>query len=365
MLVKDETDDLVRLFRSVQPAQFDETCIAYTGTNPRTLAILEAHDVRIFEFKWVDDWSAARNFIFEKATTDFVMWLDADDTIENASALRQVFGKAVTDRASEVQLEYKYRFDKEGNCICSFFRERIVRRDIYRWCGSVNETLDCFGERTLLVSTDVHILHHNWEIDRSRLERNLRMAQKAYNSLGRSPKEVLYFGQSLYDIGMHREAIPILEEYVALAQEDQFKVYGLFLAYHACMDAHQRDKALELCSKALAIWPDCGEIFYRQALIYFLKCDWKRTIELCEKCFDGAMPVGATVPLNPLNYTLKPAKLLAEALVADGRWHDALKVIEHTLKSFPNDTWLIMARGDLIYKYIQEEHRGRAKRDPL
>jgi len=358
MLVKDETEDLCRLFKSIQPVNFDEICVAFTGNNPETRTILEKNGARIFEFDCVDDWAAARNFVYQKATSEYVMWLDADDTIENSSNLRVEVEQAAVEGWTEVQLEYKYRFDPNGSCTCSFFRERIVKRDLYKWIGSVNETLECIGQRKVLVSSVSYIHHHNWQIDQLRLERNLRMSTKAYAKPDRLPKEVLYYGQSLYDMGQAKEASIVLREYVNSVTGDESKIYGLFLAFFACMDAFQRDEALKLCQQAEKIWPECGEVYYRQALVYFSKCDWKKTIELCEKCLDGSMPVGVGIPLNPLNYTLKPAKLLAEALVADGRWQDALKVVEHTLKTFPQDAWLIGARKDLVFKYLQEVSRA-------
>ena len=54
-----------------------------------------------FGFEWVDDFSAARNFAFEKATCDFVMWLDADDVVtdENCRKIKELVKKADFDMA--------------------------------------------------------------------------------------------------------------------------------------------------------------------------------------------------------------------------------------------------------------------------
>ena len=37
--------------------------------------------------KWINDFSAARNFSFSKSTCDFIMWLDADDVISECFVL--------------------------------------------------------------------------------------------------------------------------------------------------------------------------------------------------------------------------------------------------------------------------------------
>ena len=33
----------------------------------------------MYKFKWIDDFGAARNYSFSKATKEYILWLDADD----------------------------------------------------------------------------------------------------------------------------------------------------------------------------------------------------------------------------------------------------------------------------------------------
>jgi glycosyltransferase involved in cell wall biosynthesis len=61
---------------------FDEIIIVDTGSTDRTVEIARSFGARVFEFAWVDSFSAARNEALSHATGDYAFWLDADDVVE-------------------------------------------------------------------------------------------------------------------------------------------------------------------------------------------------------------------------------------------------------------------------------------------
>ena len=84
MIVKNEASVLARCLDSVRGA-VDEIVIADTGSTDETPAIARRYTDMVYPFAWCDDFSAARNFCFSKATGDYLMWLDADDVLPEAS----------------------------------------------------------------------------------------------------------------------------------------------------------------------------------------------------------------------------------------------------------------------------------------
>ena len=80
MIVKDEEEVLARCLESVKGV-FDEIVVADTGSKDRSREIARAYGAKVYEFRWIDDFSAARNFSFSKASADYLMWLDADDIL--------------------------------------------------------------------------------------------------------------------------------------------------------------------------------------------------------------------------------------------------------------------------------------------
>ena len=81
MIVKDEAYFLDRCLRSVKD-HVDEIVIVDTGSTDGTVDIARTYTDRIFDFKWIDDFAAARNFSLEKASGDWILVLDAVELIE-------------------------------------------------------------------------------------------------------------------------------------------------------------------------------------------------------------------------------------------------------------------------------------------
>ena len=80
MIVKNEEAVLTRVLTSA--IQFaDEILVADTGSTDRTVEIARQYTKHIYHYPWNDDFAAARNFICEKVSTEYWIWLDADDIV--------------------------------------------------------------------------------------------------------------------------------------------------------------------------------------------------------------------------------------------------------------------------------------------
>jgi len=80
MIVKDEEDCLARCLMSVMPV-VDEIIIVDTGSTDRTKVIAKTYGAKVYDFEWTNDFSEARNFSLSEATGDWILVLDADETI--------------------------------------------------------------------------------------------------------------------------------------------------------------------------------------------------------------------------------------------------------------------------------------------
>ena len=89
MIVRDEEPVLERCLNSVVDL-VDEIILVDTGSVDGTKEIAAKFSNKIYDFQWVDDFSAARNFAFSKGTGDYLLWMDADDVFP-ASEKRKFF----------------------------------------------------------------------------------------------------------------------------------------------------------------------------------------------------------------------------------------------------------------------------------
>ena len=84
MIVKNEEKFLKDCLESVKNV-VDEIVIVDTGSTDKTIKIAELHGAKIYHFKWVNDFSAARNYSLSKCTGDWILYLDADERLDKKS----------------------------------------------------------------------------------------------------------------------------------------------------------------------------------------------------------------------------------------------------------------------------------------
>jgi glycosyltransferase involved in cell wall biosynthesis len=90
IIVKDEEERLPHCLASVQGIA-DEMIVVDTGSHDRTIAIAKKYGATVHSFEWCNDFSAARNHSLQYAQGDWVLVLDADETLVPAiiPALKQ------------------------------------------------------------------------------------------------------------------------------------------------------------------------------------------------------------------------------------------------------------------------------------
>ncbi|MCR5773454.1 MAG: glycosyltransferase [Lachnospiraceae bacterium] len=120
----------------------DELVIVDTGSTDETKEIASGYTDRVFDFAWCDDFSAARNHSYEKASCDYIMWLDADDrmTSENTEKILALKDRLSREVVPSVRLILAgYERPENGGV---FIYPRIIRRDAgFVWSGIIHEHL--------------------------------------------------------------------------------------------------------------------------------------------------------------------------------------------------------------------------------
>ena len=59
---------------------FDEMVVVDTGSTDASPEMAAAYGAKVFHMEWPDDFSLARNFGLERMSSDFILWLDADNS---------------------------------------------------------------------------------------------------------------------------------------------------------------------------------------------------------------------------------------------------------------------------------------------
>lgn len=161
MIVKNEESRLGKCLTSVKDI-VDEIVIVDTGSTDNTKKVAEEFNAKIYDFEWVYDFSKARNEALKHATSDYILWLDADDILkdEDIKKFKKLKNELKTTNPDLVWMYYDYRHDSNGNSTYSFQNERLFRnhRGI-KWNCVVHEVLDLKGKVNKDIKTDIHITH--------------------------------------------------------------------------------------------------------------------------------------------------------------------------------------------------------------
>ena len=81
MIVKNEERVLARCLDSIRELM-DEIIIVDTGSTDKTKEIAARYTEKVYDFRWINDFSAARNFAFSKAACDYIYSADADEVVD-------------------------------------------------------------------------------------------------------------------------------------------------------------------------------------------------------------------------------------------------------------------------------------------
>lgn len=181
MIVKNEADVLMDCLEDASRFA-DELIIVDTGSEDETKEIAFRYTDRVFDFVWCDDFAAARNASYEKATGEYLMWLDADDRItpENVKKILAWKDHMSREETSSVKLIMAgYERPENGGV---FLYPRITRRDAhFVWKGTIHEHLVLPPEQQLVrpeeTETADFLILHQKQIEPD-YARNIRIMEK-------------------------------------------------------------------------------------------------------------------------------------------------------------------------------------------
>lgn len=172
MIVKNAQGTLYRCLDSVKPFA-DEIIVCDTGSSDRTREIAREYTGQVFELPWPDDFAAARNHSIERATGDWILWLDADEWLLGGEHLgkylrsNMYLGYVIKQHHCSIDAEFK------PDVPVRLFRNR---RGI-RFYGCVHEHPETAlneGVQPSVILSDVHIMHDGYATEAIRRQRFLR-----------------------------------------------------------------------------------------------------------------------------------------------------------------------------------------------
>jgi tetratricopeptide (TPR) repeat protein len=278
-------------------------------------------------FEWTDDFAEARNFNFSHCTGDWILWLDADDSITNPKALRDVCIRADKLGANLINLLYHYNFDENGNCIDQHWKGQIVKRGTAEWKGAIHENLMPIGTPKIVAVHEIARIHKtDGERGKDSSDRNKRILEKELEKHPDEPRNMFYLGRAYIMLGETEKAVNILNRYLELSGWDDERYEARLLIGQCYLSNGQSELALEWYNSAILEKEEYPDAYIYKGMCYMKQEDFKNALTNFETAVIKKIPESNTF-FNPMLYKRDLPCSLAVCYMNVGQIEDAKKYI--------------------------------------
>lgn len=357
LIVKNEEDKIKKALDSIYK-YVDEICITDTGSTDKTIEVLESleypvkikishfnpttHPEAFFPDGSIYSFCQARNFNFAQATSEWILWMDADDMFHNPQNLKALLEAAEKNDLSGYYFQYHYLL-KDGRPTETHWKLQMIKNDGHgKWKGNIHE--DFLPDKFIKYANTeavqrVHIMGN--PDDPKKHERNLKILMRELQEQGDTPdpRTLFYTGRAFVTTGEYESAIPLLEKYCELSGYKEELYEGMYLLAECYMEMKQYDEARKVCHRGIELRPATPDLYYSMARVYLYEQDYLTAKEWLEIGFQRKDTQG-NVTNFPHRYTTQPLSLYAVALMYLGKLDDAFNSINKALKHSPKDKHL-------------------------
>ncbi|WP_340025651.1 glycosyltransferase [Paenibacillus sp. FSL K6-1096] len=163
LIVKNEAELLPRCLSTLGGA--DEIIVVDTGSTDQSIAVAEKYGATVVEEPWAEDFSAARNTGLTHAASDWILVLDADETLQHSVESIKDKLRGSTAEAYTVRIE---------NLLGSRPEDRLYHSNVrlfrngqgYRFSGRIHERVDdsiiSRHGAAAIEPSDIEILHYGY-----------------------------------------------------------------------------------------------------------------------------------------------------------------------------------------------------------
>lgn len=263
MIVKNEESCLKECLESVKGADF--LTIVDTGSKDKTLEIAKKYTDKVFEYKWDDDFSAARNFAKSKCEADWCLSIDADEVLKSSiDDVRKVIEGATSQKTFDVNMIRKEN-KEQGHPLARIFRNIPE----VEWKGAVHEIIYPIEKNP----TDIVIEYGYSKAHEDDPDRNLRILKKAVAKDRKNSRNLFYLAREYANKNEYEKGVFYCHEYLKYANGYQERAHAYLILAKCYWNLGMANEARDVGIGAARENPDLREAWLFLADSHF--SPWK------------------------------------------------------------------------------------------
>lgn len=353
MIVKNEKENLKELLPLIQSA--DEIIIVDTGSTDGTVQMAATFTEKLYLHEWDDSFAEARNVGLEKATGDYILWLDADDRIDNVFIKQlKTHLYANKDTAVWVRLVNK----KETGDIVSYQLRVIPNLPSIRFEGRVHEQLAFSVERENIPYsytniTVVHLGYMDESLLKDKMKRNMELLFRAVGEDTNTTNQFFWctsLSKTLFELGYAvlslyyaEKAFEYRKQIKAMSSEWMASLYNVTASIHSMFK--NKNKAVELLSECRDLYPNNRGIRYALSQLFMEMKKYAEAHDELQIFMDNKITVdGLPINLELVTDNIRISLLVTSLYVGD------YDVVDGIMSTITNDPKFRMRRPLGIFK---------------
>ncbi len=290
MIVKNEEKNLPNCLNSVKGIA-DEIVIVDTGSFDATKEIAKSFNAVIYDFEWNNDFSAARNFALSKSSGDWILYLDADEWIDEKSR-SELLSIISSSKKLAVKCTVNSLDDFNNSPVSMRYTRLFTNNPGVKFEGKVHEQID----RSLndlgyeKIESNILINHSGYNIPREKLKekafRNLAMLFEEYAAT-ENPYYAYQIANS-YVITGERE---IAEEYYRTALQNSsleydYKIIALTNLAGNELEKLNFEEAKNFIDQGILLNPSDPNFYFTAAQIYAKLEDFRSALNFLNRSYN-------------------------------------------------------------------------------
>lgn len=343
----------------------DEIIVVDTGSTDGTRELAGRLGASVTYFPWQDDFSAARNESLRLATGDWILWLDADDRIDEANRekLRGLLAQLPAEGRGYVMKTVSFGSHSTAPAMVISHPRLFPHRPEIRWQGRVHEqiapALETAGVPIEMVDISIH--HTGYQdpsIQQRKANRDLRLLRMDYATDPENPSTLYHLGCAHLRLGQHDSALTYLLLALKHAGPNPGdwlrRLYAVTSETLAKLARHE--ESLALASEGLRRFPMDPDLVLRRADLLWDLDDLGAAQRTLEEFLGSVSPATYLCHGPEDSFNRRGARSMLACILRSQRQFDqAQRIFQELLAERPDDigTWV-----NLGYCYL---YPGRLK----